>query len=198
MGGKKRCPAYPSVTGAVQVPDGGQPRDSYPGASGAVMEVSGRGGLLMETIIAGLVAGVIGWPVVLHDLLGSADFAPLYSGRGECCPMLRCRYIHGVPFQVAFHSHGLDYANRLLTIVSKGDLKIIHRRKVPILMELSLERIAVSPLGAAMQWAGGDEPLVLDFNRGPEVFSETAFSFNIGKEGRAGLAGCGFVAFADG
>lgn len=199
MEGRKICPI--SLPGGCTVhvrEDRRRRQGKGPGFMEGVMETRLRRDGLMDRVITKIVEAVIGRRIMLHDLLGLADFALLYSGKANNRPLWRYRHVHGAPFRVSLLSHRLDFDNQYLTIVSEGYIQIIPGVKIAVLMELSVERIGVSPQGAAMCWAEKREPLILTFDLGPEAFGETAFSFDIGEGGtRSGLAGCGFLAFPD-
>jgi len=159
---------------------------------------SGHAGMYRqaETVITTLVGQVIGREIILHALLESADFAGMYPGKVRSASQPKQWNLGGVPFQASFLSHTLHYECQYLTIVSKGGFKTFDGRKTDLWMELSLERIGVSPGSAAIQWEKGCMPLVLNFDAGPETFIETAFSFDTDQESDTygcSYSGCGFL-----
>jgi hypothetical protein len=196
MGGRKKSPAGIAGTCRARLSRGGRLSERGRGAAGEAGERAKESGGLMGEVITRMAQCVIGRRVVLHDLLDSADFASIYADREGSRPLWKYRHVSGGPFCVIFLAHDLQYTKPHLTIVSNGYLKLVHGREIPVLMELRLEKIGVSPIGAAMQRAEGREPPVLDFNVGPVSFCETAFSFDIG-DGPYGLTGSGFIAFPD-
>jgi hypothetical protein len=156
----------------------------------------------MDGVIACMVEEVIGHQVLLHSLLGPSDFMFLNRENNTGVPVRQQWSLNGGPFQVRFDSHLTHYEYQNIIIQSTGTLRAVDGRKIDLLMELNMERVSVSLKGAAMQWVmkKTEKPLILDFDCGPEVFSETAFSFDIGgmDSTTIGLhAGCGFLAIAD-
>ena len=160
---------------------------------------SGHAGIYQRTemVITTLVGQIIGRKIFLHTLLGSADFSDQYTEKGKSASQPKRWNLRGEPFQIAFFSHALHYDCQYLTIVSKGRLKAFDGRKTDLWMELSLERIGVSPASTAMQWEQNGMPLVVNFDAGPENLSETAFSFDTDQENDVfgcSYSGCGFLA----
>jgi hypothetical protein len=156
----------------------------------------------MDGVIACMVGGVIGHHVLLHSLLGPSDFMLLNRERNTGLPVRQQWSLNGAPFQVRFNSHLSHYEYQNIIIQSTGTLRAVDGRKIDLLMELTMERLSVSLKGAAMQWVmrKTEKPLILDFDSGPENFSETAFSFDIGGTDSKTIgvhAGCGFLAIAD-
>ena len=188
MGGIKKCSSQRPWINAVNGP-----------GDRVLLRAGGKGcsetGLQTEMVIAALAGQVIGREVVLHSLLGSMDFVALYSGKGSSQSLLRYLELGGAPFRVSFLSHKLHYECQYLTIVSKGYLRVADGRETNVWMELSLERIGVSPAGTAIQWVKGESPLILSFDSSPERLTEAAFSFDIDRDrDRSGWSsGCGFL-----
>jgi hypothetical protein len=152
-----------------------------------------------EMVLSTMVGGVIGRRVMLHTLLGPADFACLCSGKGFSQPSPQHWAVGGAPFQVSFLSHCLLSEFQYLTIISEGCMSIAGGRKAKFRMELSLERISVSLMSAAMQRVGAGEPLVLNFDSGTASLAEAAFSFDIDQKGDTHgcmASGCGFLAIS--
>jgi len=150
-----------------------------------------------EIVLSTMVGGVIGRRVVLHALLGPADFMVPCSGKGFSQAAQKHWEIGLAPFQVSFLSHSLCSEFQYLTIVSEGSMRIADGREVDFRMELSLERIGVSLTSAAMQRAAGRGPLTLNFDSSPASLTEAAFSFDIDQEGDihgGPYSGCGFLA----
>jgi hypothetical protein len=195
MGGIKKCSSQRPWINAVNSPgDRKLPRASVTPAGDGEKGCS-ETLLQTERVIAALAGEVIGRNVILHSLLGSTDFVALYSGKGSSQSLPKHLELGGAPFQVSFLSHKLHYECQYLTIVSKGYLRLTDGRETDVWMELSLERIGVSPAGAAIKWVKGESPLVLNFGSSPESLTEAAFSFDIDRDrDRYGWSsGCGFL-----
>ncbi len=198
MGGRKRVFGDPPGQGIVKVsPCGyrvGKDSHGVKETTGALSERS----RYMGGVVTKMVEKVIGRHIVLHDLLGPDDFASLYSGKGTGRPLWRYRHDRGVPFRATLLRFDLDFKKKHMTVLSTGYLELVPGRKIPLLMELTVERIGVSLQSVVMRGGEKTTPLTFHFDSGPDVFSEIAFSFDIGEGNRPyGISGCGFLAFPD-
>jgi hypothetical protein len=193
-GGKKHRNDFFETGAARRCRDGAF---SYKGRSptgkGMMKQTSGA----MSAVITQVVAEIIGRRVILHELLGAADFASIYAGKEGSRPLWRYRYDSETPFGITLLSHKVLYSKRQLTIFSDGYLKPAHGKGLPLMMEVCVDKAGVSQSGAANQ-KEEKRSLTLRFDYGPATFFETAFSFDIIKNvGSYGVTGCGFVGFSD-
>ena len=164
--------------------------------------VSGRphtGG--MDAMLAEMIEALLGRRVVLHDLLGSADFVRLRTKGDSSGPRWRYRYIQRSPFRIALSQHCIVSAPEYLSITTAGHLELCAGRRISLLMELAIDRSDVPSTDTVRKETGQSGPILLERDYGPVTFSEAAFSFDInpffGCEGVLGLSGCGFLAFPD-
>ncbi len=193
-GGKKHRRDLVETGAARRCRDGAlSHRGRRPTGAGVVKQAGGA----MYAVITQVVAEIIGRRVILHELLGAADFASIYAGKEGGRPLWRYRYDSERPFGITLLSHELRYGKRQLTIFSDGYLELAQGRGLPLLMEVCVDKDGVSQSGAAVR-KEEKKTLAFSFDFGPATFFETAFSFDIIKEvGPYGLTGCGFVGFPD-